>query len=290
MKSNKIYILIFITGLCWASCSDLLISGLKNDIPHFYLECLRMVNNIILFGVTAFFLYKNIQKQQQQLKISEVQYRSLFESNPNPMWLVHRDTYAFVAVNDATVAKYGFSINEFLQMSIWDIRLPEDYERLTSTLKTIPSDTTELGLWRHIKKSGEIFWVSIVTHEITFNQQPCRMVMATDMSDIIAKEQKLKEAYQHEKELNIQLAGNYEMIVAQHATLQEIAWSYAHEVRRPVCSALALTSLLKEADTGEEIREYLALLGVCTTEIDQIIKEKILKISQLQPGEYFQLL
>jgi PAS domain S-box-containing protein len=289
MKSNKIYIVIFIAGLCWASCSDLLISGLKNDIAHFYLECLRMVNNIVLFGVAAFFLYKNIQKQQHQLKISEAQYRSLFESNPNPMWLFHRETYAFIAVNDATIAKYGFSRGEFSNMTIRDIRLPEDYERLASTLKHAPQDTCDLGLWRHIKKSGDIFWVSIVTHEIVFDQLPCRMVMATDMNDIIIKEQKLREAYQHEKELNIQLAGNYEMIRAQHATLQEIAWSYSHEIRRPVCSAMALTGLSIQADTREEINEYLAMLETCTEEIDQIINEKILKISQLDMGNHFQL-
>jgi PAS domain S-box-containing protein len=290
MKSQKIYILIFITGLCWASCSDFLISGLKNDTSQFYLESLRMINNILLFGVAAFFLYKNIQKQQHQLKISEAQYRSLFESNPNPMWLFHRDTYAFVAVNDAVIAKYGFSKDEFLNMSIWDIRPPEDIGLLMDTLKIGHQDTCEMGLWRHVKKSGEVFWVSIAMHDITFNQQPCSMVMATDMTDIVVKEQKLKEAYQHEKELNIQLASNYEMIVAQHVTLQEIAWSYSHEVRRPVCSALALTSLLINADTLEEIREYLTLLETCTEEIDQIIKEKILKITQLQPGERLQLL
>jgi len=289
MKSQKIYILIFITGLCWASSSDFLISGLKNDTSQFYLECLRMINNILLFGITAFFLYKNIQKQQYQLKISEAQYRSLFESNPNPMWLFHKDTFAFVAVNDAVIAKYGFSKNEFLNMTIWDIRPTEDICLLIETLKISHQDTCDMGLWRHVKKSGEVFWVSIAMHDITFNQQPCSMVMATDMTDIVIKEQKLKEAYQHEKELNIQLANNYEMIVAQHATLQEIAWSYSHEVRKPVCSVLALTGLLINAVTREEMQEYLTLLETCTEEIDQIIKEKILRISQLEPGECFQL-
>ncbi len=263
MKSHKIYILIFITGLCWASCSDFLISDLKNDTSQFCLECLRMINNILLFGITAFFLYKNIQKQHHQLKISEAQYRSLFESNPNPMWLFHRDTYALVAVNDAVIAKYGFSKNEFLNMAIWDIRPPEDIGLLMDTLKIGHQDTCEMGLWRHVKKSGEIFWVSIAMHDITFDQQPCSMVMATDMNDIVINEEKLKQVYQHEKELNIKLASNYEMILAQHATLQEIAWSNSHELRKPVCSVLGLTGLLKYAATEEEIKECLTLLEIC---------------------------
>jgi PAS domain S-box-containing protein len=285
MKSHKIYILIFITGLCWASCSDFLISGLKNDTSHFYLECLRMVNNVLLFGITAFFLYKNIKKQQHRLKISEAQYRSLFESNPNPMWLFHRDTYAFVAVNDATIAKYGFSKNEFLNMSIWDIRPPDDIELLMETLKISHQDTREMGLWRHIKKSGEVFWVSIAMHDITFNQQPCSMVMSTDMTDVVTNEQKLRLAYKNEKDLNSQLADNYQVILSQHATLQEIAWSNSHELRKPVCSVLGLTWLLKEAVAEEEIREYLTLLEICTEELDQIIHKTIAKISELELGE-----
>jgi len=148
-----------------------------------------MINNIVLFGVSAFFLYKNIQKQQYQLKISEAQYRSLFESNPNPMWVFHKNTHVFIAVNDAAVAKYGFSRNEFSGMTIWDIRPSEEHERLAESLKVAHQGAQEMGAWRHIKKSGELFWVSIVTHDIFFDQQPCTMVMATDMTAIILNEE-----------------------------------------------------------------------------------------------------
>jgi PAS domain S-box-containing protein len=282
MKSNKIYIVIFITGLCWASCSDLLISGLKNELSHFYLECLRMMNNIALFGVSAFFLYRTIQKQQHQLKTSELQYRSLFEANPNPMLIFHTESYVFTAVNDAAIAKYGFEKEEFLKMTIWDIRPPEDRGLLAETLKVTHDDTREMGLWRHMKKSGEIFWVSIVTHNITFDQAPCRTVMATDMNEVVLSEQKLRAAYQKEKDLNAQLAGNYEVMVSQHAILQDIAWSNSHELRRPVCSVLGLTGLLKDAVRQEEIMEYVSLLETCTEELDQIIKDTSRKINQLE--------
>jgi PAS domain S-box-containing protein len=247
-----------------------------------------MINNILLFGITAFFLYKNIQKQQHQLKVSEAQYRSLFESNPNPMWLFHRDTFAFVAVNDAAIAKYGFSKNEFLNMAIWDIRPSEDIGLLMETLKISYQDTREMGLWRHIKKSGEVFWVSITMHDITFNQQPCSMVMATDMTDIVTNEQKLRLAYQNEKDLNSQLSDNYQVILAQHTILQEIAWSNSHELRKPVCSVLGLTRLLKDAATEDELRECLPLLETCTEELDQIIQKTIVKISKLDLDERFE--
>jgi PAS domain S-box-containing protein len=282
MKANKVYILIFIIGLCWASCSDILISTIKNDIPHIYLEYLRMINNIALFGVSAFFLYKNIKKQQHQLQISEAQYRSLFESNPNPMWLFHKEKHHFVAVNDAMIAKYQYSRNEFSAMSIWDIRPKEDYGLLLEVLKETHQDTCEMGSWRHIKKSGEFFWVSIVTHDIFFNQQPCMMVMATDITEVILKEEKLRKAYQKEKDLNSQLAENYNMILSQHDILQDIAWSNSHDLRRPLCSVMGLTTLLEDASTEAEIKEYLPLLAICTRELDEIIQKTSMKIDQLE--------
>ncbi len=241
-----------------------------------------MINNIVLFGVSAFFLYKNIQKQQYQLKISEAQYRSLFESNPNPMWVFHKNTHVFIAVNDAAVAKYGFSRNEFSGMTIWDIRPSEEHERLAESLKVAHQGAQEMGAWRHIKKSGELFWVSIVTHDIFFDQQPCTMVMATDMTAIILNEEKLREAYQKEKHLNSQLAGNYEVMLSQHTALQDIAWSNSHELRRPVCSVLGLTGLLKDAVKEDEIKEYVTLLETCTEELDQIIQNTNRRIGQLE--------
>jgi PAS domain S-box-containing protein len=222
MKVNKIYILILIIGFCGASCSDILISAIKNNIPAIYPECLRMVDHIVWFGVCAFFLYKNIGQQQRRLQASEAQYRSLFESSPNPIWLLHKENHHFVAVNDAAMAKYQYSRSEFSGMSIWDIRPKNDYGKLIEILKENYQDTREIGSWRHIKKSGELFWMFITTRDIFFNQQPCMMVMATDITDIVLKGEKLHKAYQKEKELNTQLINNYKMIFSKHNVLQDI--------------------------------------------------------------------
>jgi PAS domain S-box-containing protein len=220
MPANKNYILIFIAGLFWASCVDFLISGFKGDTPRIYLECLRIVDHIVSFGVSAFFLYKSIKQQQYRLQISEAQYRNLFESNPNPMWLLHKENHHFVAVNDAAMAKYQYSRTEFSAMSIWDIRPKNDYGKLIEILKENYQNTREIGSWRHIKKSGEIFWMFITARDIFFNQQPCMMVTATDITAIVLKEEKLLKAYQKEKEINTQLVDNYKMILAQQKVLQ----------------------------------------------------------------------
>ena len=54
---------------------------------------------------------------------SEEQYRLLFESNPHPMWVYDRKTLSLLAVNDAAIQHYGYSRDEFLSITIKDIRL-----------------------------------------------------------------------------------------------------------------------------------------------------------------------
>ena len=71
---------------------------------------------------------------------SDVSYRLLFESNPNPMWIYDAETLAFLAVNDAAVDSYGWSREEFLELTIADIRVPEEVERLAAALRTAERD------------------------------------------------------------------------------------------------------------------------------------------------------
>jgi PAS domain S-box-containing protein len=64
--------------------------------------------------------------------LREERYRLLFDDNPQPMWLFDAETLAFLEVNNAAIENYGYSREEFLQMTILDIRPQEDVVRLIS--------------------------------------------------------------------------------------------------------------------------------------------------------------
>ncbi len=55
---------------------------------------------------------------QSDFRETEEGYRLLFESNPQPMWIYDRDNLFFLAVNNAAVHGYGYSLDEFLAMTI----------------------------------------------------------------------------------------------------------------------------------------------------------------------------
>ncbi len=86
-------------------------------------------------------------------------YRLLFESNPNPMWVYDVETLEFLAVNEAAVDSYGYDPDEFLGMTIRDIRPPEDVSALTEHLEG--NDRDAPSLWRHCTKDGSLIDVEI---------------------------------------------------------------------------------------------------------------------------------
>jgi PAS domain S-box-containing protein len=209
---KKLAVLWFSMGLVWALGSDAVISIWGRSIPASYLELIRGFNNIVIFIVTAFVFYRQVRRQQRRLVRSEKQYRNLFDSNPNPMWIYHKETLVFVAINEAALIKYGYSRDEFLKMTIRDIRPPEDYSLLEEMVKNDSEGIKEAGLWRHIRKSGDIFPVSVVSHNVWFDRHPCKMVMATDITLAVRNEQMLRDAYLNEKGLREELAANYELV------------------------------------------------------------------------------
>jgi PAS domain S-box-containing protein len=133
------------------------------------------------------------RRTEQELRDSEARYRLLFESNPHPMWVYDVETLAFVAVNDAAVESYGYALEDFLAMTIKDIRPAEDVPILLDAVSNVQTYDHE-KIWRHRKKDGTIIDVEIASHTITFDGKQARLVMANDVTMRVLAERKLREA------------------------------------------------------------------------------------------------
>ncbi len=107
------------------------------------------------------------QVLERELRESGKKYQRLFQSNPHPTWVYDIETLRFLVVNDAAVARYGFSREEFLAMTINDI-LPEKHHA-----------GPQEGVARHRTKSGELIDVSLVSHGIEWEDRRARVVVAS---------------------------------------------------------------------------------------------------------------
>ena len=122
------------------------------------------------------------QEMVDALRKSEENYRLLFLNNPIPLWVMDRQTLAFLAVNDAAVLHYGYTKEEFLSMTLKDIRPEEDIAVFLENVKKGEGQLREPGVWRHRKKDGTIIYAEITTHDLEFERKSARLVLANDVT------------------------------------------------------------------------------------------------------------
>ena len=138
---------------------------------------------------------------EEALRKSEKQYRLLFESNPQPMWVYDLETLRFLAVNDAAVSHYGYSRSEFLAMTIKEIRPAEDIQLLSDYISSQDADSDHDGEWRHQKKDGTIINVEITSNQLNFGGRRAEFVLAHDITVRKLAETALRESEDRYRDL-----------------------------------------------------------------------------------------
>ena len=148
---------------------------------------------LVLAGIALLaWLWRN----SEQVREAEVQYQLLFEQNPLPFWVFHRDTLKILEANEAAVAQYGYSRTEFKAMTIADIRPPEDVAEAVAVARSGNPEARRGRIWRHVRRNGEIFPVSVHSADILFRGEPARLVLALDVSERERDQQRLQMSEQ----------------------------------------------------------------------------------------------
>ncbi|MEO8102577.1 MAG: PAS domain S-box protein [Betaproteobacteria bacterium] len=169
-----------------------------------------------------------------RLQASEAQYRLLFANNPHPMWVYDIASLRFLAVNQSAVEKYGYTEQEFLAMTIVDLRPKVDIPALMESLRAASPDSKHFGQWRHVHKDGAIIDVEISSDAISFNGTPARLVLANDIS------KRLQAEREHEK-LEAQLRESQKM-----EAVGTLAGGIAHDFNNILASILGNATLAQE--------------------------------------------
>src|SRR3954469_6440064 len=98
-------------------------------------------------------LAARLQKLVDRIDPQAGRYRMLFEASPLPMWVVDDESLHFLAVNDAALALYGYSREEFLAMTAADLRRPDERrDFLRSESGDARGGTVYRGVFRHSTK------------------------------------------------------------------------------------------------------------------------------------------
>jgi two-component system cell cycle sensor histidine kinase/response regulator CckA len=132
------------------------------------------------------------------LRASEAQYRALFELSPLPKFLYDHETFCFLAVNDAAIAHYGYSRDEFLRLTLDDIQPLDDILGSSTRVGGTGPATTRAGLRRHMKNDGTMIDVELTVHEFLLGDRPCCLAVALDVTERNRMEVQLRQAQKME--------------------------------------------------------------------------------------------
>ena len=121
---------------------------------------------------------------------------AFFLHNPLPLWIYDLETLRFLDVNDVALRNYGYRREEFLALTIRDIRPTEDVPKLDASVKTMPSSAFNAGVWRHRKKDGTVISVEILSQEISFRRRRARFVCPIDITERLHAEEALRNLAQ----------------------------------------------------------------------------------------------
>jgi PAS domain S-box-containing protein len=197
-------------GICWILVSDQLVLWLAPNAAT--LTLIQTYKGWLFVGVSAVLLFSLVRfdvkrrtalatilvdsekRTAQAVRENERQYRLLFEQNPMPMWVYDIETLRFLAVNDAAIAHYGFSRDEFLAITIKNISPDDDLPKPREWGEPDELGFHKGGAWRHRLKDGRIIDVDISYYTLDFDGRRAKLVMALDITDRKRAEASLRQS------------------------------------------------------------------------------------------------
>lgn len=212
------------------------------------------------------------QRIENALRDSEEHHRRLFEDNPLPMWVYDLETLAFLAVNRAATNEYGYACEEFLTMTIRDIRPPEEVPKLAA----VGEGFNHQRIWKHRKKDGTLLDVEIHSHLITFAGRRAELVLAHNVTERLRAERELCELTGRLEAQNRELNAFTEKLARSNRELESFASIASHDLQEPLRKVQAFGDRLKNRYSeklDETARDYIARMQSATARMQTLIND-----------------
>ncbi len=257
---------IILTGL---SDSDIAIQTLKEGAQDYLIKG-EFKSDILIKSIQYSIERKSVEKR---IIASEEKYRQMFYKNPFPAWIYDCNTLEFLEVNDAAIDTYGYEREEFLKLTVKDIRIKEDIKTLMESPAWYRNTEKQAGnILKHKKKNGDSLLVEVTFYEINYMGRTAMQAQINDVTEKIRLEKELSEQ-QRVKEQQITDA----VLSAQEEERKYLGEELHDNINQVLATAklflsTALTDLAKKKEFVIKSQQFL---GIAMDEIRKLSKQLI---------------
>jgi PAS domain S-box-containing protein len=236
----------------------------------------------VQLGESARAMLDQIAATQAVADDSATGYRELFELHPLPMWVVDEQTLRFLEVNTAAVRKYGWRRDDFLAMTVFDIRPPEMRGAVAAAIVDMRSAEHHNVVWQHQLRSGELIDVEVATRQLRWAGHPARIAA---VMDVTAQHRASVQLHRQRRELS-QLA--QQLMTTEERERRELA-QVLHDRFSPTLygAKLSLEALQARStaitEAGELRREVACVVTPLVQALDVSIADTRSLMSELRP-------
>jgi histidine kinase len=181
---------------------------------------------------------------EQEARKSEEKYRIIFNTIPNPIFVLNAQNLKILDCNESVADVYGFHKEEILATSFLDLFEGNERKSYEASLKS----TNSIDHARQVRKDGKVIYVSIRISPSEFHGWNVLVVTTSDITLRLMAEQQLIQA-------------------GKMATLGEMATGIAHELNQPLSVIKTASGFLRrKAENRDQIQEDI--LRTMAEEID----------------------
>src|SRR5690606_8041732 len=107
-----------------------------------------------------------------------------FDLLPDPMWVFDPATLKFLDVNGAALLKLGYSRQQFLGMTIADIRPESDRPLIRMAVDTVSDGEFSGGVWRILTADGQSLYLDFHWRTMSFNGRRAILACTRDVTHL----------------------------------------------------------------------------------------------------------
>jgi PAS domain S-box-containing protein len=205
-----------------------------------------------------------------ELKQREESLRLMFETNPVPMWVLDAETWRYLAVNRAAVDHYGYSAEDFLTMSVFDVFDPSEHEAMREhAAERSNANYRAERTWKQRKAGGAVIDVLPYVQASTYDGRPALIAAQFDVTVRKRAEEAMVQARDQAERAN--------------RAKSEFLANMSHEIRTPLNGVTGVAQVLSRTTLAPAQQEMVRIIEQSALTLERLLSD-VLDLARVESG------